>query len=51
MAEEPAGLETGKRRGGGRILLVVLVVLLLSIVVCVLVATQVLPALMQTLLP
>jgi hypothetical protein len=51
MVEEPAGLETGKRRGTGRILLLVLVVLLLSIVVCVLVATQVLPALMQTLVP
>jgi hypothetical protein len=49
MAEEQAGLETGKRRGAGRLLLLVLVVLLLSIVVCVLVATQVLPALLQTL--
>jgi hypothetical protein len=49
FVEGQASVETGQRRGGGRILLVVLVVLLLSIVVCVLVATQVLPALLQAL--
>lgn len=51
LIEEQGSVETDKRRGGGRVLLVVLVVLLLSILVCALVAWQVLPALLQTLLP